>query len=319
MIHGTYFKDEEVIRWGLYVDDNTVANYVLELDLITGDVRDDPQYYPHRYLDVFTYGNVRGRNYVGQFGWTGGKARLGLDNVPNRFSDWVSTFEASASGTLAIAGQTATVLTISAGAITTVPSGLVGMQVMIWRETDAGNDRIANRTYYHCRISDNTSTTFTINYVESMNCVGIVTSVASALPAVPSGAGWQYRIGVIQSVVGPKWFPGKNPETRGTFRDITILHKAKSLSASTEPVVALGFENFDGQPREAQLLEMSQEGEQVSDATKTAASFNFPKTNPVAIHGFALHENNVNPAATTGMDIEAVVLNFNEAVTQGAN
>lgn len=314
-IHGAYYKDEEVIRWAIYLDNGTVANFILELDLITGDVRSDPQFYPHRYLDVFTYGAIRGRVYIGQFGWTGGIARLGLDNVQDRYRDWVGN-SGTVSGTLATAGQTVTVLTIAAGALITTGIGLKGIQVLIWRETDANGVLIANRTYYHCRISDNTATTFTINYVESMNVAGEVPDVSNTLPVLPSGSGWQFRIGVIQAIVGPKWFPHQDPRIKGTFRDITLLHKGQDVTTAN-PMLALGFENFDNQPRDVQAITALQAGQQVANTAKTGSSFNFPKTNPVDIHGFAVHDNNVATDDVVGMNIEAIVLNYNEATEQG--
>lgn len=72
-IDSAYYPNEEVIRWGLYLSNSTVANFILELDLITGEVRADPTWNSHRYLDVFTYGKLRGRVFIGQFGWSGGR------------------------------------------------------------------------------------------------------------------------------------------------------------------------------------------------------------------------------------------------------
>lgn len=317
-IHGIYLRDEETIRWGLYLDNSTVANFILELDLATGDVRSDPNYYPLRYLDAFTYGSIRGRSYIGQYGWSGGIARLGIDNVQERFRDWVGS-SGTVSGTLDVAGQTTTVLTKTGASFVTTGDGLKGIQLLIWRETSAAGAMIADRTYYHCRISANTATALTINYVESMNSVGVVTAVGNLLPETPSGAGWHFRIGVVQSMIGPKWFSGANPDIRGTFRSINVLHKGQDVSSSAAPIVALAFENLDNTPRYAEYVSETQEGEQVEDADKTASSLSMPKTNPVAIHGFALHDNNVSTTDTTGMDVEQIILNFNEALTEGGS
>jgi len=315
-IHGSYYKPNDCIRWGLYLDNSTVANYVLELDLTTMDLREGPTFYPMRYMDVFTYGELRGRNYIGQFGWTGGVARLGLDNVQNRYCDWVASSSSYAiSGSLATSGQTVSTLTIASGTLDTSGDGLKGVQALVWRETDTSSNLIANPTYYHCRISANTSTTFTVNYVETMSAAGSVTDVGTELPSAPSGSGWKYAIGVIQSMIGPKWFLGQPDDTRGTFRELSVIHKGQAVGSNR--IKAHGFENFDLQPREAQYLEAAQDGQQVADTTKYATSFGFPKTNPVAVMGFSLVDNNVSATDTTALEIEAIVLDYNEASQQG--
>ncbi len=314
-IHGVYYPDQETIRWSIYIDNNTVPNFQLELDIGAGNVIGDPQYYPLRYLDVFTYGLIRGRVYAGQFGWSGGIARLGIDNVQQRFRDWVGS-SGTVSGSLDTTGQTASVFTVTGASFVTSGDGLKGIQVLIWRETDANSDLIADRTYYQCRISANTGTTLTVNYVEAMDVAGLVSSVSTQLSEVPSGSGWQFRVGVVQAIVGPKWFSDKDPRTGSTFRDITVIHKGQDIS-DTQKIVGLSFENLDNQPRAVEYLEIAQEGQQVADTDLAAASFGLPSTNPVTVHGFALHDNNVATDDTTGMDIEQIVLNYNEQNTQG--
>lgn len=319
-IHGIYFKNEDVIRWGLYLDNNTVPNFILELDLVTGDVRNDPTFFAHRYLDVFTYGTLRGRPYIGQFGYDPGIgiARIGLDNVDNRYYDWGSG-SGTISGTLATSGQTMTVLTIASGTLDTAGDGLKGIQVLVWQESTAGTSAtlIANRTYYHCRISDNDATTFTINYVETMTAAGAITNVDVALPVTPSGVGWNFRACIIQGMIGPKFFTGKETKTRSTFRELSVVHQGQNVAANTDPILTHFYENFDPQPKDAQYMEAAQEGQQVSSTSNYAASFARPTTNPVDVMGFSLVDNNVSSSETTALNIETIVLDYNEATQQG--
>lgn len=313
---GIFNPRQDTLRWGLYLDGNTSANYVLELDLSTGDLRADPQFYGLRYQDVFTYGMIRGRNYIGQYGWTGGIARIGLDDLPERYRDWVST--GTLSGSLATAGQTTTVLTIASGTLDTASDGLKGIQALVWQESTAGtaNTLIANRTYYHCRISANTATTFTVNYVETMSVDGTVSVVGTALPNAPSGLGWNFAIGVIQGILGPKFFTSEDTKTRFTVREIAVTHQGHAMNPQNRPVTCLSFENFDSTPRDAQYFEATAEGQQISDTAKVSSSFARPKTNPVTVAGFAIHDNLVN-TDTVSLNIETITIDWNTAMQQG--
>lgn len=310
-IHGAYYHDEDTIRWGLYLDNNTVANYVLEYDLNTGDTRLDPQFYGHRYLDVFTYGDIRGNIYIGQFGWTSGIARIGIDNVTERFRDWVPS--GTISGTLDTSGQTTSVLTITGAAFPTASSGLQGVQVMIWQESTAGTEAtlITNPTYYHCRISANTATTLTVNYVETMSSVGDVTGIDVALPSAPSGSGWNFRIGVVQCIAGPKWFSAQDVASPVTFRQLTLTHKGYDDRTSVNPIKIHCHENFDSTPRDGQYLEQIQQGEQVGNTNLSASGRIIPTTNPAIVLGFCIVDNNVN-TDTVSLDIETVTIDYNE-------
>jgi hypothetical protein len=302
-IHGAYYQPEDTIRWGLYLDGSTTANYVLELDLATGDVRGDPNFYAHRYLDAFTFGQIRGRVFVGQFGWPGGKARIGQDNVADRFRDWVEG--GTLSGTLATTGQTTTVLTIASGSLYTGGDGLAGVPLLVWQES-SGSSLVANPTYYHCRIASNDETTLTINAVETMNAVGEVTAVATELPAAPSGAGWQWRVGCIQAIVGPKWVVGQDGDTSIVVRKLAVTHGGQAVASASSPIKAVAFENFDTVPRSAQYLDPSRDGSQVSDTTLYANSHAAPNQGGgTKVTGFALHDNNVN-TDTSALDIESI-------------
>ena len=313
-IAGVYIRESDTIRWGLYLDNNTTANFILELDLNTGDVRSDPQYYGHRYLDVFTYGVLRGRPYVGQYGWSGGIARIGLDNVPLRYRDWVASGDLM--GTIDAAGNSTSTVnctTVAAAFDTTSTNTLKGIQCLIWRETDAAGDLIVNPTYYHCRIASNTATAVTVNYVETMNTSGAVSAVGTELPSAPSGAGWKISVGVIQAIIGPKWFGPSDGDSVMTFRQLTMNHQGQDVT--TYPVRFQGFENFDKQPRDGQYMEPVQQGDQVASASISASSFAIPKTNPSSILGFALVDNNSN-TATTALNIETITLDWNEQPVQ---
>lgn len=304
-IHGAYYQPEQTIRWGLYLDGSTVANYVLELDLATSDVRADPNFYAHRYLDCFTYGQIRGRVFVGQFGWSGGVARIGQDNVDQRYRDW--TEGGTISGTLATTGQTTTTLTIASGSLYTGGDGLKGIQALVWYE-GANESLTANPVYYHCRISTNDATTFTVNYVETMNAVGEVTGVDVALPAAPSGANWHFRIGVIQAIVGPKWVSAQDGEKSMVIRKVSVTHGGQAVAAATNPIKCLAFENFDNQPRSARYLDASRDGGQIADTALFANSTIAPRQGgAIKVTGFALHDNNVN-TGTTALDIESIKL-----------
>jgi hypothetical protein len=314
-IHGQYYPSEDTIRWALYLDNNTCANYILEFDLNTGDARLDPQYYAHRYLDVFTYGSIRGRQLIGQFGWTGGIARIGLDNVDQRFRDWVPS--GTLRGDLDALGQTSTILTVTGASFATSGDGLKGVQVMIWQEEDSNGDLIANPTYYHCRISDNTATTLTINYVETLNAIGMpasnppVTDVS--LPEIPSGSGWQFAIGVIQGIIGPKWVAAQDAKSPLEFRELAMTHQGQDVT--TNPIKVHCHENLDDEPRDAQYVEAVQEGEQLSDTDFTAHSRALPTINPASVIGFTVVDNNVN-TDTTALSIETFTVNVNEKKEQ---
>jgi hypothetical protein len=314
-IHGCYFQKEDTIRWGLYLDNNTLANYVLEFDLNTGDARLDPQYYAHRYLDVFTYGSIRGRQFIGQFGWTGGIARIGLDNVEGRFRDWVPS--GTLQGDLDALGQTTSVFTITGAAFATSGDGLKGVQVMIWQESDSNGDLIVNPTYYHCRISDNTADTLTINYVETLNATGQPTQSPPqtdvALPETPSGTGWKFAVGVIQAIIGPKWFTSSDLKSPIAFREIAITHQGYDVVAN--PIKVHGHEALDDQPRDVQYVEAVQQGEQIADTDLGAHSRALPTTNPATSIGFTIVDNNTN-TDTFSLNIEAVTLDINDATEQ---
>lgn len=311
-IHGAYYRNEDTIRWGIYLDSNTVANFILELDLNSGDLRIDPEFYPLRYLDVFTYGNIRGRVYIGQFGYTGGIARLGLDNIDNRYYDWVAS--GTMSGSLSTASNTLTVMTIASGTLDTAGDKLQGIQVLIWRENTDGTEAtlIVNPTFYQCRISTNDATTFTVNYVETMDVVGMVSVVDTQLPSIPSGSGWRFAIGVIQGIAGPKWFTSGDSRTEMTFRELSVNHGKQNVSASSSPIRFQGFENFDNVPRDAQYLDAIVEAEQVADTTLCGSSRALPKTNPAPVLGFSLIDNNVN-TLTYALNIETITLSVNDA------
>lgn len=313
-IHGAYYGKEDTIRWGLYLNNNTVPNYVLELDLNSGDTRVDAQFYAHRYLDVFTYGQIRGNVYIGQYGWTGGIANIGIDNIQNRYIDWVGSGDVS--GDLDQSGQTTSIFTISAASFQTAGNGLQGIQVMIWQENTDGTDDtlIIDPTYYQCRISSNTGTTLTINYVEVCDAVGSVTGTDIALPEVPSGPGWKYAIGIIQGIAGPKWFTSSDAKSPVTFRELAMTHHGYFIDSSTK-VKAHGHESFDPTPRDVQYMEFIQQGQQVADLTQTAHSRALIKTNPAIVLGFTLVDNNVN-FNTTSIDIETLTLDFSDQSEQ---
>lgn len=315
-IHGAYYKNEKIIRWGIYLNNAIVATYQLELDLVTMDVRGDPTFFFHRGMDHFTYGAIRGRVFVGQLGWSGGTALLGVDNVYQRYRDWVPD-SALISGAVNEAASTTTVITIESGTFTA--DAYKGMQVLLWRENDTTTPTIldANPTYYFCRISSNTTTTFTINYVETCNSMGTITAVGTALPSIPSGAGWQYRIGVIQAIIGPKWFSSKDLVTQDTFLELSVIHNKQNLEDATAPIRLAGYENFAATATDAQYLTMSNTGLQPgSSGLLFASSFGWPKTNPADILGFVLTDNNVN-SDTYALNVEAIVLKFNPAQQQG--
>lgn len=302
-IHGAYYQTEDTIRWGLYLDGSTVANYVLELDLASGDVRGDPNFYAHRYADVFTYGQIRGRVFVGQFGWPGGYARIGQDNVQERYRDWVEG--GTLSGTLATTGQTTSTLTIASGSLYTGGNGLAGVPVLVWKESDA-NGLVANPTYYHCRIASNTGTAITVNSVETMNAIGEVTAVGTELPAAPSGTGWQWRVGCIQAIAGPKWVTAPDGDTSIVIRKLSVTHGGQNVASTASPIKALAFENFDTVPRSAQYLDAARDGSQVSDTTLFANSFVAPNQGGgTKVNGFALHDNNCT-TDSTALDIESI-------------
>lgn len=305
-IPGAYIQEEGVIRWGLYLDNNTVSNFNLELDLETGDVRGDPQFYSHRYLDVFTYGSIRGRTFIGQYGWTGGVARIGQDNVLSRYRDWVEG--GTLSGTLATSGQTVSVLTIASGTLYTTGDGLKGIQALVWREKDASGNLIVNPTYYHCRISANTSSAFTVNYVETVNSVGRVTDVASELPSAPSGSGWRFAVGVIQAMIGPKWISAEDGRAPVTLKEIAVTHRGQDLTPDTQsPVRVHFFENFDTTARDSRYLDPSREGQQLTSTAKYGGSAVGGGTNPCRVAGFSIVDNNVN-TDTVALDIETITL-----------
>lgn len=312
-IHGAYYRNEDTIRWGFYLDGNTVANFELELDLNSGELRMDPQFYPLRGLDYFTYGNIRGGVYIGQFGWSGGIARLGLDNIDGQYYDWVAS--GTLSGSLAIAGQTNTVFTINSGTLATAGDGLKGIQALVWKESTDGtqNTLIKNPTFYHCRISDNDATTFTINYVEVMDVVGNVSLVDIALPETPSGLGWQFAIGVIQGIAGPKWMTSADSKTAMTLREFSMNHGKQDLN--TYPVRFLGFEEFDVIPNDAQYMNPLVEGEQSSDYSLSGSSHVTPKLNPCVVLGFSVIDNNVN-TLDYALDIETITLDVNDVSDQ---
>jgi hypothetical protein len=312
-IAGAYYHDEDVIRWALYLDNNTSANYILEYDLNTGDVRLDPQFYAHRYLDVFTYGTIRGRVYIGQFGWTDGIARIGLDNVIGRYRDWVPS--GTLSGDLDTSGQSSTVLTVTTATFPTASNGLQGIQAMVWQEKDSNGDLITNPTYYHCRISDNTSTTFTVNYVESMDITGLVSSVDVALPTVPSGTGWKFAIGVIQGMAGPKWFVASDFKSPVTCHELSVTHKGYDTETTVNPLIGFFHENFDTDPRDAQYLDQVQQAQQVSDSSLVSSTRAIPKTNPSTVLGFTLVDNNVD-TNDYSLDIEAITVSYSDAIEQ---
>ena len=310
-IHGAYYKNEDTIRWAIYTNNNSVANTVIELDLNMGDAR-NPQFYVHRYLDVFTYGEIRGRVFIGQYGYTGGIARIGIDNVAQRYRDWVPS--GTLSGSLDSTGQTASVFTVTGAAFQTSGDGLKGIQVVLWQET-SGSDLVNDRTYYHCRISANTATTFTVNYTETVDAVGTVSAVGVNLPSAPSGAGWKYAIGCIQGIIGPKWFTAKDTQTPITFRELSVTHKAQNVTSSSSPVIVHGHENFDNQPVDVQFLEPAQQGQQVETTTNSTHSFAFPKTNPSEVLGFTIVDNNCT-TDTTALDIETITIDYSELKEQ---
>lgn len=316
-IAGGYYKNEDTIRWWLYLDNNTVPNFCLELDLNSGNVANDTQFYSHRYLDVFTYGELRGRPYVGQFG-TGSVARIGLDNVNNRYYDWASS--GTLSGNLDPAGQTSNVFTVTGAAFATAGAGLVGIQVLIWKEATTSpattNSLVANPTYYHCRISANTATTLTINYCETMATNGVVSLVDVTLPEVPSGAGWQFAVGVIQAIAGPKWFTTPDDKPKATFKELSLAHKGQALAATSTPIKVHFFENFDDIPLDAQFMEPAVDGTQPSDITISGASFARPTTNPTTVMGFAIVDNNVS-TGSTALNMETITLEFDDIPDQG--
>jgi hypothetical protein len=304
-LEGEYYDKEDTIRWFLYLDNETVARYVLELDLASGD----PSFYPMAYMDAFTVGKIRGEVFIGQFGWTGGVARLGQDNVPQRFRDWVEG--GTLRGSLSSSSNTTTVLTIASGTLYTASSGLQGVNVMVWRESTAAGAMIANPTYYHCRISTNDSTTFTVNYVATVNAIGETTDVGVELPTTPSGAGWKWAVGVIQGMVGPKWLAGSDPSKRITLKEMSVIHKGQATATTSDYLVAHSFENFDTQPREAQKMDRKQAGQQVSDTTLFSHTSVGPKANPSTVVGFGIVDNNVS-TNTYSLDIEAIVLDVDE-------
>lgn len=311
-IHGAYFQREDTIRWGIYLNNNSLANYVLELDLTSGDLKNDPIYYPHRFLDVFTYGSIRGNTFIGQYGWSGGIARIGIDNVTGRYLDWVAS--GTISGTLDDSGQTTTILTDTDAEFQVTGDALAGMPVVIWRETDANGDLVIDPTYYQCRISDNSETTLTINYVETCNAIGQVQSVDVTLPETPDGEGWQYMVGGIQGIIGPKWFTSSDAKTDITFRELAISHEGYDTQTATKLKVH-GHENFDNQPRDAQYAEAVQEGQQVADTNLNGHSRAIPKTNPCPILGFTVVDNNVS-FDPTSLSIELFVVDTNEQIDQ---
>ncbi|MEM4247648.1 MAG: hypothetical protein QXH80_00070 [Candidatus Nanoarchaeia archaeon] len=314
-IHGDYYRNEDTIRWALYVNNNTVANFVLELDLNLGDLRNDPIFYGMRYLDIFTMGQIRGRNFVGQYGWNDGIARLGIDNVDQRYRDWVPS--GTIAGDLAASGQSQTVLTVATGydGLETSGDGLKGIQVLVWREFDANGDLVDVPTYYHCRISANTSSTFTINYCETVDAVGNILSVDTMLPETPSGTGWKFRIGVIQAIAGPKWFTAPDSKSPLTFRELALVHKGQNVSADSNPIRVHFHENFDETPRDGQYAEAVQQSQQVEDSDLSSSSFARPTTNPVVVTGFTIVDNNVD-TKTTSLDIETITLDFSEQYEQ---
>lgn len=319
-IAGCYYPNENIIRWGLYLDDSTVANCLLELDLGTASVyavMTDPMFYPHRYLDVFTMGIIRGNVLVGQFGWASGIARLGVDNTPERFRDWVES--GTLSGDLDVAANTTTTVNVAAAAFKTTGNGLKGIQAMIWQELDAAGKLIVNRTYYHCRISANTATSVTVNYVETVDPLGnVIAAPGVALPSAPATTGWKIRVGVIQSILGPKWFTSQDTDERTTLKEISVIHHGQDLDSTENPILSHGLENFDITPRDVQYVSKLPIGQQVADTELYAESIGRPKTNPIAVLGFALVDNNVNVDAFS-LDIEAVVLDFNTPRTQGTS
>lgn len=310
---GAYYRASDTIRWGLYLDGNTVACYSLELDLNTGDVRGDPQFYGHRYLDLFTYGVIRGKNYIGQYG-TGVVARLGLDDVDQRYIDWVPS--GTVSGVLDTTLNTTTVLTVNGASFYTTGNGLVGVQVMLWQESTAGTAAtlIAAPIYYYCRISANTGTTFTVNYVETMNAVGSVTSVGTVLPSAPNATGWNFRIGVIQSIIGPKFFAAQDSTPAMTFNELSMIHQGQNLS--TNPITVHSYANLDQVPVDAQYAEPTAEGPQPSSLTSSAASLVRPKTAPSGSLGFQIVDNNAD-FGTTALSVETITLNYNDHQDQG--
>jgi hypothetical protein len=314
-IHGAYYATEQTIRWSLYLDDNTVSNFVLELDLVTGDVRGDPQFYPLRVMDHFTFGRIRGYNYVGQYGWSGGIARIGLDNVKERYYDWAGA-TGTITGSVASSGNTTTTISVTGASFTTAGDGLKGIQCLVWQELDSSSVVVINPTFYHCRISSNTATVLTINYVETMNVVGEVTAVGVALPAAIAAAGWRVKVGVIQAMIGPKWFTSRDDKTKGTFRELSVVHKGQALLAAEYPIRAHAFENFDNQPRAAEYMEEDLTAQQIADTTKFSASFSRPQANPAPVMGFGLVDNNVH-RETTSLDIESIILDWNDAQPQG--
>lgn len=314
-IQGAYYPNEDTIRWGLYLNNNTVANYVLELDLASGDLRNDPQFYAHRYLDIFTYGAIRGNIFVGQYGWTGGIARIGIDNIPNKFIDWVPS--GTVSGTLDTSGQTTTVLTVTGATFQTASNGLAGIQVLIWQDSTAGTDAtlVVSPTYYHCRISTNTATTFTVNYVETCNSVGEVTGVDVALPSAPSGSGWNYRMGVIQGIIGPKWFTSKDGKTPVQFDELAISHRG--YDTQTDNRLRTQFhENFDNQPVASNYAEAIQQGQQVADTTLNGHTRSIPVMNPSVVAGFSIVDNSVD-FLTYSLNVETITVEYNKQLDQG--
>lgn len=314
-IHGAYFRNEDTIRWGLYLDNNTVANYVLELDLNSGEVRSDPSYYGLRYMDVFTYGTIRGRVYIGQFGFDGGIARIGVDNMPDRYRDWVPS--GTLSGDLDDTGQTTAVLTATGSSFATTGDGLVGIQVMVWKERDPDDDDnlVVNPTYYHCRISENTADTFTINYVETMDSTGLVSAVGTELPETPADTGWKFAIGVIQGLAGPKFFVSPDNNSALTFRQMVINTQGQDLTEDVNPIKVHMHENLDKTPRDVQYLESIVQAEQVADPSLSSSGYAKPTTNPVLISGFTIADNNVSEDETS-LSIETIALEFSEDITQ---
>lgn len=309
-IAGAYYQNEDTIRWGLYLNNNTVPNYVLELDLNTEDL----QFYAHQYLDVFTYGVIRGNVFVGQYGWTGGIARMGIDNVPQRFLDWVPS--GSVEGSLDIAGQTSSVFTDSTATLMTSGNGLLGIQVIIWQDNTDGTDDtiVASPTYYVCRISANTGTTFTVNYVMTNNSIGETTGVDVTLPEVPSGLGWKYAIGVIQGMIGPKWFTSKDAKSPMTFRELAINLAGYDVQTLTR-IRSQFHINFDNTPTKALYMEAIQQGDQVADTSLSGHARTLPEITPAPVVGFVITDNNVN-YNTTSLSIETITIDVNDASEQ---
>lgn len=309
-IHGAYYQNEDTIRWGIYLNNNTVPNYVLEMDLNTEEI----QFYAHQYLDIFTYGVIRGNVFVGQYGWTGGIARMGIDNIPRRFIDWVPS--GTLEGELDTSGQTSSVFTDADAAFLTAGNGLLGIQVILWQDNTDGTDDtlVASPTYYVCRISANTATTFSVNYVMTNNSIGQTTNVDVTLPEVPSGEGWKYRIGVIQGIIGPKWFTSKDAKTPMTFRELAMNHDG--YDTQTENRIRAHFHvNFDNQPIAAQYMEAIQQGAQVADPDLTGHTRVLPTIDPSPVVGFTMVDTNVSND-TFSLNIETITIDLNDQSEQ---